>query len=178
MKKFCVVLLLALCFVFANSFLADANNSNNVKKLIESAEAGDSRAQFWLGAYHELGEKGFPQDYQKAKYWYEKSAAQGNSDAQSQLAFLYYSGLGTQQNYKKAKKWYHKAALQNDAYAQYMLGIFYINGLDTKQNYTTAKEWFEKSALQGNIDSEVQLAHLYRGGFGVSKNYLKSKILL
>ena len=42
---------------------------------------------------------GVEKDYQKAKEWYEKAAAQGNARAQTNLGDMYYNGEGVSQNY-------------------------------------------------------------------------------
>jgi len=39
------------------------------------------------------------QDYVMAREWYEKAAAQGNTDAKSNLGALYANGQGVQQDY-------------------------------------------------------------------------------
>ena len=62
--------------------------------------------------------RGVAQNYQKAKEWFEKSAAQGNADAQLYLGAMYYSGEGVAQNYQKAKEWFEKSAAQGNADAQ------------------------------------------------------------
>ena len=52
---------------------------------------------------------GIPQDYQQARYWYEKAAAQGNADAQYNLGVMYEDGIGVPPDWEKALEWYQKA---------------------------------------------------------------------
>ena len=56
-----------------------------------------------------------PQDYAKAREWFEKAAAAGNVGAMTNLGFLYEKGWGVPQDYVKARDWYEKAAAGGDA---------------------------------------------------------------
>ncbi len=73
------------------------------------AEQGDPSAQFYLGLLHEKGD-GVPQDYTKARKWYEKAAAQGYAMAQINLGMLYKSGNGVPQDDVRAYMWFSLAA--------------------------------------------------------------------
>ena len=53
--------------------------------------------------------EGIRQDYEKAFYWYEKSANQGLAMAQNNLGAMYYNGRGVRQNKKVAKEYFGKA---------------------------------------------------------------------
>ncbi|MCA6073214.1 MAG: sel1 repeat family protein, partial [Endomicrobium sp.] len=44
--------------------------------------------------------------------WFQKSADQGNVNAQYNLGVMYANGEGVQQNYKEAVNWYQKSADQ------------------------------------------------------------------
>jgi TPR repeat protein len=73
------------------------------------AEAGDARAQFYLGFMYETG-RGVPQDYVTAIYWYRRAASQGETTAQCRLGLLYDKGQGVAQDYVEAHKWLNLAA--------------------------------------------------------------------
>jgi TPR repeat protein len=73
------------------------------------AEAGDARAQFYLGFMYETG-RGVPQDYVTAAYWYRRAANQGDTAAQCRLGLLYDKGQGVAQSYIEAHKWLDLAA--------------------------------------------------------------------
>ena len=51
-----------------------------------------------------------PQNYTKARQWYEKAAAQGSSPAEYNLGVLYDEGHGMPQDYVRAYMWYSLAA--------------------------------------------------------------------
>jgi hypothetical protein len=59
-----------------------------------------------------------PQNYTRARYWFEKAAAQGYAAAQTNLGLFYSRGLGVTQDYVRARHWYEKAAAQGHAAAQ------------------------------------------------------------
>jgi TPR repeat protein len=88
----------------------------------------------------------------KAVTWYTKSAKQGNTEAQSNLGFMYITGRGVPQDDQKAGQWYTKAAEQGDALAQLNLGTLYQNGRGVPQDYVKAHMWFNLSAAIGGDD--------------------------
>ncbi len=73
------------------------------------AEAGNPRAQFYLGFMYETG-RGVPQDYLTAAYWYRRAANQGESTSQYRLGLLFDKGQGVVQDYIEAHKWLNIAA--------------------------------------------------------------------
>jgi len=73
------------------------------------AEAGDAKAQFYLGEAFSLG-RGTVQDYAEALKWYRKAADQGLASAQNSLGVMYYNGQGVPQDYVQAHMWFNLAA--------------------------------------------------------------------
>jgi TPR repeat protein/ankyrin repeat protein len=104
---------------------------------------------------------GTPKDYEKAREWFDKAAAQGNAAAQCSLGYLYYNGQGVRQDYEKARGWFEKAAAQGNADAQYRLGSIYHDGLGIAKDDEKAWEWFEKAAVQGNADAQHSIRELH-----------------
>lgn len=109
-------------------------------------------------------------DYIKAVYWYQKSAYQGNADAQSSLGFMYQHGYGVANDSQKAFYWYQKAADQGDANAQNALA----NVFNKAGNYKNAFYWYQKSAYQGNSDAQSSLGNMYLHGMGITKDESKA----
>jgi len=58
------------------------------------------------------------QDYSEAARWYKLSAAQGNADAQHNLATMYFSGQGITQDYLRAYMWSNLASLVNPRFKE------------------------------------------------------------
>lgn len=63
--------------------------------MTKAADNGLDSAQYSVGLYYESGTY-VPQDYNKAVKYYKLAVAQGNADAQNNLATLYQSGDGIQ----------------------------------------------------------------------------------
>jgi uncharacterized protein len=48
-------------------------------------------------------------DYAMARGWYEKAAAQGDTNAMTALGKMYQDGRGVLRDYAKEREWYEKA---------------------------------------------------------------------
>ena len=86
MKKYLFVLSLILIISCSNSTTLP-NNSSGITSKTETkakAEAGDANAQNLLGVMYDVG-FGVPEDDQEAVKWYRKAAAQGSTQAKTQL---------------------------------------------------------------------------------------------
>jgi hypothetical protein len=65
----------------------DLAKKDQISDLRRKADQGDAEAQFDLGLAYILG-WGVPQDYVRARQWFEKAAGQGNARAMSFLREL------------------------------------------------------------------------------------------
>ncbi|MEE8526748.1 MAG: caspase family protein [Thermoanaerobaculia bacterium] len=74
-----------------------------------AAEAGDPKAQAYVGEIYEKGLTGTP-DYEIAAIWYKRAAEAGFSRGQINLANLYEKGLGVPRDREQALHWYRQAA--------------------------------------------------------------------
>ena len=141
-----------------------------LRPLRQQAEAGNADAQFNLGIAWINGSAGTV-NYDQARYWWEKAAAQGQRIAQYNLGVLYDEGRGVSQDYHLAAQWYRKAAQQGFISAQYNLGNLYRDGKGVPQNAYIARDWQEKAAAQGDRDAMYALGSLYQqGALGISGN--------
>ena len=138
-------------------------------KTAKHASSRISQKMFNLGYVYYSEE-----DYQKALFWFERAADQGNAFAQHNLAVMYDTGEGVAKDYKKAVYWFEKAADQGVAVAQFSLGSMYNNGQGVAKNYQKAFYWYQKSANQGLVTAQYNLGRMYYKGEGVVKNYVKS----
>ena len=86
-----------------------------VKEWKARAERGDASFQCSLGECYAVGNcEGIPQDFPTARKWFEKAAAQGDTEAQLNLGVMYANGLSVRQNKQTAREWYGKACDNGD----------------------------------------------------------------
>lgn len=81
------------------------------------AEAGDMRAEFYVGELYLRGE-GVTADAATAAQWFARAAQRGHGEAQLALAGLYASGIGLKRDAGLAYFWMIRAALGSDAAIQ------------------------------------------------------------
>ncbi|MGB0848097.1 MAG: caspase family protein [Thiolinea sp.] len=86
-----------------------ANYETSLRIWQPLAEAGDLKAQTYVGEIYEKG-LGVQPDYQRAAQWYEKAARQGYSRAKMNLGSLYERGLGVSKNTVQALNLYRDAS--------------------------------------------------------------------
>ena len=111
---FRLVTMLWLMLFFSFSALADydegvsayekANYGLALKAFEQSAKAGHTDAQTYLGVMYELGQ-GVKMDYEKALMWYRKAAAEKNPTAEYNLGQMYFYGRGVKEDQKQAVVW-------------------------------------------------------------------------
>lgn len=102
------------------------------------------------------------------------AAANGNAEAQFEVANRYAKGHGVKRDYEKAWRWYHHAAAQSFAPAQYMLAALYERGLGTKRDLEQAKAWYERASDLGNVKAMHNLAVMHTGRDGKPADYFKA----
>jgi len=77
-------------------------------------------------------------------------AEQGDAEAQSKLAEMYYTANGVPKDLAQAVEWLRKAAEQGHAQSQLNLGAMYEKGIGVPKDAAQAMEWWRKAAGQGN----------------------------
>lgn len=142
---------------------SDAKARKWLRVAIRRATQGDSETQYALGNiyYRGMGNVA-PQSYSESLKWNRMAAAKGDPEAQSDMGWMYQSGLGVPKNYATAMSWYLKAAAKDNSTAQDSIGKLYEQGLGVPRNIDEAKKWYQMSASQGNDDAIYHLAVLQR----------------
>lgn len=116
--------------------------------LEKAAKEGNAQSQFELANMYFDGRE-ISKDDSFAYYWYQKSAENGNANAQEAFGAIYFE----LKKYQEAFGWYLKAAQSNLPQAQFVLGYMYLNGLGTKKSRKDAKSWWKKSCNLGFTNS-------------------------
>lgn len=115
--------------------------------MLQKAQAGDSKAQNNVAAYYREG-YGVRQDYQKAIYWYRKSAAQGDPVGLYGLGQCYAMGIGVPQNAQTAASYILSAAQKGLKEAQQSIAMMYEYGLGVPKDANKAAYWQQKAQKQ------------------------------
>ena len=154
-----------LAVMYSQGQYVEKDENKEVSLLKLSAANGFSYAQLALGKYHYTGYgDSVEQSKQKAAELYEKSAEQGNLEAQEIVAKMYYTGDGIAKDTVKASKYYSKAAEQGSAEAQLRLADMFYAGIGVEQDYKKAFELYEKAVEQENAEAEYKLGYIYYYG--------------
>lgn len=97
--------MLSVVAVMASQGLAVAADPNvpTMHQLEEKAKTGDADAQYSLGVRYHVGWN-VPQDYQKAQYYLELAAKQGNDKAANSLCVLSSMGYGATKDSTKTQR--------------------------------------------------------------------------
>ena len=145
---------------------------DEVKAILQKAEAGDAQSQTWLGMMHYEG-AGVSKNIDEAAKWIKKAAESGSPEAQYMLSKMYGNGEGVEKSDSEQSKWLLKAAESGHAKAQYEYGDrigFYFGKRDPGRDAESVK-WLRKSADQGYAPAQVALADcFYLGEGGVSES--------
>lgn len=178
-----------------------ANRQEAVRIYRQAAEAGDAKAEYFLGRILEYG-YGLTSDYNEAKAWNRKAAEGGYGMAQLLLGE---SGVLGAETKAERRQWLLKAAGQgvgeaykpllssggnesggNDFSVEIGFGKFRVQrfSLDRdrdaglyaykQKDWTNAFRFFLKAAKDGNLDAQYALSVMYSLGQGVEANQTKA----
>lgn len=167
-----------------------------------SGEKGNINGLNKLGEMYENG-KGITKNLSLAKYWYQKAADQGHSDAKKNLERLksaesassnnnsilnksgqelftigndYYRGQnGKTKNYTLAAYFFKLSSEKGNSEGQLYYGYMFEKGYGVEQNYIEAFNWYHKSAEQGHLHGQYYLGAMYENGRGTFKDISQAK---
>jgi uncharacterized protein len=156
--RFAIVLVLSIVCLAASAWAdyqagMDAYKNGDyataLRELRPLAEKGFIGAQFNLGQLYANGQ-GVPQDYVKARQWWEKAAVLGDVEAAANLGTLYLNGQGGIRDDQKALGWFRRSATHGDAMALTNLGLMYEHGNGVPQDVVLALKWYILGAGHGD----------------------------
>ena len=142
------------------------------------ADAGDVKAQLFMGYSYLYGQNNLPVDYQKAFDYYVKAAIQNNPIALNNLGSLYYSGIGVSRDSNKARVLFTKAASLGNAEAAVNLGFILISGNGASKNPALAIDYFEQASSGNNPAAQFMLGYAYYTGKLRPQDYKKAAPLI
>lgn len=89
-------------------------------------------------------------DYAGALKEWRPLAEKGNSEAEFNLALLYFDGKGVPQDFEQAAQWFETAANEGYTKAQHNLGEMYAIGQGVKKDFVQSYKWLSLCAVSGN----------------------------
>lgn len=130
-------------FAYAEAlFMQEEKKQEGLKLIRYAAEKGNQHAQLRLGAIYFAGE-GLKTDRKKGCVWFQKSADQGNAQAQFNYG---YSLMTDHKNDVDGSKYIKQSADQGYSNAEFRLGKYY----ETHKNLKDAKKYYERAAAKGH----------------------------
>ena len=161
----------------------------DVKELMIKAKQGDPEAQFELAYCYSQGDGVEKNDEEAIRLWrdladivdpynddreytdeeYEAfdKASYYLGDAQYELGYHYYNGVGVEQSYEEAVKWFALGAGNDSVHAMNDLAKCYYYGHGIKQDYKEAFKRFQAAAEQGHPESQYYLGLHFSEGKAV-----------
>ncbi|KAK5992758.1 Suppressor of lin-12-like protein 1 [Cladobotryum mycophilum] len=139
----------------------DGRLADNVKKGIEKPA---SKAAGYLGRMYLRGD-GVAQNFDRARFWFERGISQGDSMSQYGMGLMLLNGYGSKENVMKAVELLKAAADQDYAPAQVQMGQLYLDQ-GGQEDVRIANNYFELAARYGHIEANYYLAELIYHGLG------------
>ena len=125
----------------------------------------------WAESDYALGVKAYQnQQFEKARSYWEESAAEGNISASFNLALLLSKGIGGPVDAEGAIKLFRRVAEAGLAIGQYNLALAYYSGNGVAKDNEQARIWWERAARQGHAQAQFNLGALLWNGDGVHKD--------
>ena len=153
--------------------LAQLDDPETGKRLIQEAENGNVESQFRLSNCYQYGWYGLSKDNQLRLKWLKKAAEQGHAEAQYNYGDLFKYGegkdYGLQDDNNEYLKWMHKAAEGGYRSAMFSLGLYYEKINRNKAIYWYSKDLDTYYARNSKIDeTDLSYKHLVEMGVDYS----------
>ena len=138
-----------------------------MEDLLKRAESGDVAAIEEVANSYYRGLNGFPEDNEKALYWYNMAVSLDSKNVVclNGLGNIYYCGYGVPVDTEKGVAYYLEAANLDYGIAQFHLA----SHLDSQKN-PQCVSWYEKAFKNGQADAAFKLYCIYDDGEIVEKD--------
>lgn len=137
--------------------------SDNLRALAQGALDGDPDAQNDLANLYAIGLDG-PPDYDRAAFWYRRSADAGVPNARYNLGVLLDRGLGVEPDPAAAFELFRMAAEEGMPAAQTALGLAFLYGRGVESDPTQAANWFQIADANGSPEGAYYLGRMFEQG--------------
>lgn len=114
------------------------------------------KAAGFIGRMYMRGE-GVEQNFDRAKFWFERGSSLKDSQSQHGLGLLYLYGYGVKADTAQAIDYFKTAASQDYAAAQVQLAYLHLDH-GSNEDVGTANNYFEMAARWANIEAYYHLA--------------------
>jgi TPR repeat protein len=143
------------------------------------AIAGSAPAQTLIAEIYSRG-LGVRQDLATATEWYDKAAAQGDTEAQFQLAMILIDGGEEFGDHRRAGQLLERAAEAGHLMAQFNYAQWLIDDNQGTTGLARAVDYYDRAAQGGLADAQYAMAEVYRNGvagrsrdLGIARTWLE-----
>lgn len=172
--KICIEVSRTIAHMYQELLFGFADPEEANRLLGRAAKNGDQDCQLTLGSvYAHFARAGAKEFYPQAVKWYERAAAQGNTQASLKLGYMY-SKNTTLLNFEEAVKWFAHSANLGNGEAQKELGDLYAKGIEISPDYKEAFYWYSMAAANNETRAVFIAADMYYNGKGTSKDYIEA----
>jgi uncharacterized protein len=139
-----------------------------------AAERGHPEDAYNVGVLYREGEGGVELSFERAKDWFERSAAQDYPSAFDKLGLMAAKGEGQAADPAKAVSLFERGAELGDASAIVNLGTAYRKGEGVAVDFAQAHALFQRAAKLRRTSAYTNLAEMYRKGQGVETDLVEA----
>ena len=123
-------------------------------------EVNDANAIYILGCHYLSGERGLPQDYEKAMELWLRAGELGCVTSYCKIGFAYHEGRGVERDIEKAKHYFELGAMRGNVVARHTLGVLEKHA----GNVSRAMKHWMISAGAGDDDSLSEVRECFMEG--------------
>jgi len=113
-------------------------------------------------------------DFEQSAKWFLRAAEAGDAEAMTNLAALYFRGLGVERDAARGLDWFARAAAEGDPANQLRLGQLYLDGAGGAPEIGPGLRWIRRAANQGYVEAQIRLGSIHAEGGVVEKDLVRA----